>query len=333
LEILVTGAAGFIGSAVALCLKNNGHEVMGIDSFTPYYSGNLKLLRKSELIDSQGIKFAEIDLSNKIQVESLFAGNQFDTVIHLAAQPGVRVQRGNWYLYTRDNLEAFSNVLLASVKYQISNLLYASSSSVYGNAFETVFKEESTVTKPLSFYGATKLTNEILARACSADSGLKTRGLRFFTAYGPWGRPDMVYFRMVDSALSGSPFNFFGTGDVRRDFTYIDDVSSSVTSLSTDLSHRDVHFSDVVNIGGGKPISINECLKIVEEVTGLKVPFNRKDADPRDVELTNADFTYLNELTGSFPKTTAREGFTNFVAWASRPDIKPRLAQWVASVQ
>ena len=142
----------------------------------------------------------------------------------------------------------------------------------------------------------------------------------------------MVYFRMVHSALSGSPFNFFGTGEVRRDFTYIDDVTSSVSALVFDLSQRDSSFSDVVNIGGGKPISISGCLKIIEEIIGSSVPYNRRDADSRDVELTNADFTYLNEITGNFPKTSARQGFANFVSWATRPDIQSRLALWVNSV-
>ena len=143
----------------------------------------------------------------------------------------------------------------------------------------------------------------------------------------------MVYFRMINSALSGLPFNFFGTGDVQRDFTYIDDVSSSVSSLVLNLSLQESGFSDVVNIGGGKPISINECLNLIEEVSGLKVPYNRRDVDLRDVESTNADFTYLKQLTGDFPKTSAANGFANFVSWATRPDIQPRLASWVDSVQ
>jgi len=333
LRILVTGAAGFIGSAIAMNLQREGHEVTGIDSFSPYYSVDLKSLRKKELIDSQKVKFQMMDLSDKQKVEKLFSINRFDTVIHLAAQPGVRIRERNWDFYVRDNLEAFSNVLLAAVKHEVASLLYASSSSVYGNVTEESFNEKRTVTRPVSFYGATKLTNEILACTCSMNSGLRTRGLRFFTVYGPWGRPDMVYFRMVNSALSGSPFNFYGTGDVRRDFTFIDDVSSSVSALSTELSHRNMHFSDVVNIGGGKPISINECLGIIEEITGSSIPYERKEADPRDVELTYADFTYLNKLTGSFPKISARTGFTNFVSWATRPDIQSQLAQWVDSVQ
>lgn len=333
MRILVTGAAGFIGSAIALNLQREGHKVTGIDSFSPYYSADLKSLRKKELIDSQEVKFQIMDLSDKQEVEMLFSSGRFEAVIHLAAQPGVRLKASNWDFYVRDNLESFSNVLLASVRYEVESFLYASSSSVYGNATEESFNEGQTVTQPVSFYGATKLTNEILARACSANSGLRTRGLRFFTVYGPWGRPDMVYFRMVNSALNGLPFNFYGTGNVRRDFTYIDDVSSSVLALSADLSHRDMHFSDVVNIGGGKPISINECLEIIEEIIGASIPYQRKEADPRDVELTHADFSYLQELTGNFPKISARIGFTNFVSWATRPDIQSRLAQWVDSVQ
>lgn len=333
LKILVTGAAGFIGSAIALKLHKEGNDITGIDSFSPYYSTDLKLLRKHELIDSQEIKFEKLDLSEKELVNDFFSTNTFDTVIHLAAQPGVRLQTRNWNFYTRDNLEAFNNVLMATIKHEVSNLLYASSSGVYGNTPQTSFSEKNTVAQPISFYGATKLTNEILASASSRNSMLKTRGLRLFTVYGPWGRPDMVYFRMVYSALSGLPFDFFGTGDVRRDFTYIDDVSSSISALAHDLSQRDPSFADIVNIGGGKPISINECFKIIEEVIGCAIPFKRKNADPRDVELTNADFTYLDQITSDFPKTSARQGFTNFVSWATRPDIQSRLALWVNSVQ
>jgi UDP-glucuronate 4-epimerase len=332
-KILVTGAAGFIGSAIAHSLHVAGNDVTGLDSFSPYYSLNLKLFRKSELIESQRIKFDSLDLSEKAEVKKYFASNEFDAVIHLAAQPGVRLQTRNWDFYTRDNLEAFNNILMATLENKISNFLYASSSSVYGNSTQESFSEKSTNVQPVSFYGATKLSNEILASACSKNSELKTRGLRFFTVYGPWGRPDMVYFRMVYSALSGLPFNFYGTGDVRRDFTYIDDVVSSVSALTLDLSHRETGFSDVVNIGGGKPISINECLRIIEEAIGSQIPYNRKDADPRDVELTNADFSYLNQITGNFPKTSASQGFANFISWATRPDIKSRLAQWVNSVQ
>lgn len=332
MKILVTGAAGFIGSAITLNLHKEGHEVMGLDSFSSYYSTDLKLARKKELIESRKIRFERLDLSNKELVDNFFATESFSTVIHLAAQPGVRLQTSDWHFYTRDNLEAFNNVLMAMIKYKIPNLLYASSSSVYGNASQATFIEKSTIAQPVSFYGATKLTNEILAGACSKNSELKTRGLRFFTVYGPWGRPDMVYFRMINSALSGLPFNFFGTGDVQRDFTYIDDVSSSVSSLVLNLSLQESGFSDVVNIGGGKPISINECLNIIEEVSALKVPYNRREVDLRDVESTNADFTYLKQLTGDFPKTSAANGFANFVSWATRPEIQPRLASWVDSV-
>lgn len=176
MKILVTGAAGFLGSAIALNLRKNGYEVTGVDSFSPYYSKDLKLMRKRELIECHEINFEILDLSDKEKINSFFAANQFDTVVHLAAQPGVRLQTSNWSFYTRDNIEAFNNVMMTTIKYEVSNLLYASSSSVYGNASQESFSEKNTAVHPVSFYGATKLTNEILASAGAKNSGLKTRG-------------------------------------------------------------------------------------------------------------------------------------------------------------
>lgn len=187
-----------------------GHSVLGVDSLSPYYSVELKQLRKLALLDPMEVEFRELDLSDDIAVKQLFSQDRFDSVIHLAAQPGVRVPLDKWSWYKRDNVDAFSNLLLASVESEVDSFVYASSSSVYGNGHQgKPLIEKSTVPEPVSFYGATKLTNEILAQSCSKQTKIKTRGLRFFTAYGPWGRPDMVYFRMVSSALNQIPFNFW----------------------------------------------------------------------------------------------------------------------------
>ena len=219
MQILVTGAAGFIGSATAEALANSGIDVVAVDSFSPYYSIDLKEKRKEVLLTSNRIEFLEIDLSNPDSVSRLFEKRDFGSVIHLAAQAGVRLPLADWGNYTRDNLQGFSNVLTVASSRGVKNFIYASSSSIYGNSSEKQFNE-SIVPAPVSFYGATKRSNEVLAFATSAVTGIKTRGLRFFTIYGPWGRPDMVYFRMVASALSKNPFDFYGDGTIERDFTY-----------------------------------------------------------------------------------------------------------------
>jgi UDP-glucuronate 4-epimerase len=333
LRILITGAAGFIGSSVASSLRSQGHSVVGVDSLSPYYSVELKNFRKKVLLDSSGVEFRSLDLSDSALVDELFTENNFDSVIHLAAQPGVRVPFERWSWYKRDNVEGFSNILLAAAKSQVNNFLYASSSSVYGNGHQgQPLNEKKTAAVPVSFYGATKLANEVLAEACSRQTKMKTRGLRFFTVYGPWGRPDMVYFRMVSSALNKVPFNFFGEGNVSRDFTFIDDVTSAVSDLHEELNSQTSNFSDVVNVGGGRPISINNCLSILEELLDCEIPFKRVSADNRDVDSTNADFTYLKSLIGTFPTTRPKEGFERFVDWARNPQIKGNLEAWVKSV-
>jgi UDP-glucuronate 4-epimerase len=333
LRILVTGAVGFIGSSVASNLAQLGHSVLGVDNFSRYYSIELKNARKAALLDAYGVNLQNIDLSKPEALRSLFSKESFDVVLHLGAQAGVRVSVSNWDWYKRDNLDAFSNVLLSSVQHEVPNFIYASSSSVYGNGHNGApLHELKTKAHPISFYGATKLSNEILAEACSKQTGIRTRGLRFFTVYGPWGRPDMVYFRMVTGALVDEPFQFFGDGAVIRDFTFIDDVTSSVSDLMLELTNRDKGTSDIVNVGGGMPISINECLEIIEGILGFKVPFIRVKTDDRDVDSTNADFTYLESLIGNFPKTTAKEGLERFINWATLPDIRSNLSSWVKSV-
>lgn len=333
MRILVTGAAGFIGSSVASSLHKLGHSVLGVDSLSPYYSTNLKELRKSELLVSEGAYFKVIELSDDKAVQNLFEEEQFNAVVHLAAQPGVRIPIEKWSWYKRDNLDAFSSILLAASKNNVSDFLYASSSSVYGNGHDgRPLNEKSTIPRPVSFYGSTKLANEILAESCSRQVNMRTRGLRFFTVYGPWGRPDMVYFRMVSSALSQTPFNFYGKGNVSRDFTFIDDVTSSVVDLLSELSSHRKNFSDVVNVGGGKPISINDCLTIIEQLIECDVPFHRLSADHRDVDSTNADFAYLKSLIGSFPTTSANFGFGKFITWAKKPEIRKSLTSWIKSV-
>jgi UDP-glucuronate 4-epimerase len=253
-------------------------------------------------------------------------------VIHLAAQPGVRLQMQNWANYTKDNLTGFSNLLTVSAEKGVKDFLYASSSSIYGNSQQKYFKESDSTNKPVSFYGATKLANEILASSISRATGIKTRGLRFFTVYGPWGRPDMVYFRMVASAITGEPFEFFGDGQVQRDFTYISDVVKMTIDLSFELESRKPGFYDVVNIGGGQPKSINQILEIIQEISGVKIPFSRLDANSHDVLRTSADFSYLKSLIDVYPEVDTWTGMQEVYSWARRDEISEHLSDWVRSV-
>jgi UDP-glucuronate 4-epimerase len=255
LTVLVTGAAGFIGSAVANALRRSGLEILAVDNFTDYYARDLKELRVQQLLESNSVEFKYCDLSSDISVRDLFKSKKISKVFHLAAQPGVRISSRQTERYTQDNLVAFVNVLNQAKRFNVTDFLYASSSSVYGNSSEISFNERNSTPRPTSLYGATKLSNEIIASSASRETGIRTRGLRFFTVYGPWGRPDMVYFRIGASVLIGKEFTLNGDGSLLRDFTYIDDVVKSVLLLERQLRIEPIGFADVINIGGG--ISVN----------------------------------------------------------------------------
>lgn len=331
MQVLLTGAAGFIGSATALELAERGHRVVAVDNFSPYYSGSLKERRVQTLLQHPLIEFKRCEITDTYEIRKIFEQEEISSVFHLAAQAGVRVPLSHWRDYSRDNLDAFSNVLISAAEFGVSNFLYASSSSVYGNATQKSFSESEVTPSPLSFYGATKLANEIIASTTSKATGIKTRGLRFFTVYGPWGRPDMVYFRMIASAITREPFEFFGDGSIERDFTYIEDVASMNCELLDELHTHDKAFTDVVNIGGGKPRSINQILEIVEAVSGVAVPFNRRESNKSDVSRTNADFGYLESLIDQHPSIPAEMGLAMAFEWASRADIRTSLSEWVKS--
>lgn len=331
LRVLLTGAAGFIGSATTLKLAECGHRVLAVDNFSPYYSRSLKERRVKELLDHPLIEFRHCELTEVDELRRIFEQEVISSVFHLAAQAGVRVALSNWRDYCRDNLDAFSNTLISAAEFGVSDFLYASSSSIYGNAKQESFSEAEVSPAPLSFYGATKLANEIIANATSKATGIKTRGLRYFTVYGPWGRPDMVYFRMIASAITSEPFEFFGNGSIERDFTYISDVANMNCKLLEEIQMRERSFSDVVNIGGGKTRSMNQIMDIVKEVSGLEVPFIRREGNKSDVSRTNADFGYLESLIEQHPTISAEEGLQKAFEWASRVDVKGSLSDWVKS--
>lgn len=330
MKILVTGNAGFIGSALAEKLLLENHEVFGLDSVSNYYDVSLKKARLNKF-EVQKNFYGEIQdesFLNKVLDEV-----QPETVIHLAAQPGVRLPLSKVFNYIDSNLVGFSVLLTKVIMREIPNFLYASSSSVYGDSSTPPYSEKEIRIAPNSFYGVTKYANELLTPTLVQRSKTRARGLRFFTVYGPWGRPDMAYFRMVSNVLTGSPFKLFGDGNIKRDFTYIDDVIQAVGALHTELQTRDFGFNDIVNIGGGHPVSMLEVLHAISKIAGRKVEYHLSDPNLNDVALTISDPSYLYELTSYKPMTDISTGLKEFVNWGNESHIKPLLSQWVQSVE
>lgn len=332
MKFLVTGAAGFIGAHLSSQLAKMGNQVVAVDNFSSYYSTDLKKKRASSLLSNKRIGIFEFDIKDRTQVKNLFSKNEFDSVFHLAAQPGVRLLGSEFFKYVDDNLIAFENILSATVSSNTPNFLYASSSSVYGNSKLIPFSEKEKGLEPVSFYGATKLANEIFVSPAVRNSDTKARGMRFFTVYGPWGRPDMAYFRIIGSFLVGSPFTLFGDGNVIRDFTYISDVVDSIISLDRELNHRPPGFSDFVNIGGGNPSSLNGMIALINSQFEATTKFDHSKFNVNDVEGTHADTSYLYELTGNRPSTSLEEGLINTIEWAMTPTVQNNFHRWITSV-
>lgn len=331
MRFLVTGAAGFIGSNLSARLVRSGFEVLGVDNYSKYYSPDLKKHRVEELLNPLGILVEQIDLTEIKSIRSLVGSFHPEAIIHLAAQPGVRTPIGKSDQYIQSNLVAFSNVLQTSVEFGVPNFLYASSSSVYGNSSELPYKEENKAILPISIYGATKLANEILARVYVYGSNTKARGMRFFTVYGPWGRPDMAYFRIIDSALNGSAFKKFGNGEVKRDFTFVDDITRLIESLASELETREAGFADVVNIGGGDPHSLNDLVREVSSQINSEIIISETSLNPFDTTYTYADVSKLIKLTGQIPEISLERGISQTISWAQSPEIRTKLSSWVAS--
>lgn len=328
---IVTGSSGFIGAALTKKLLSAGWTIFGIDSHTDYYSVALKELRNEELQLCENFSFEQIDLADANALEESIKKFQPDTIFHLAAQAGVRIPVDGIHRYTESNLTGFSNVLQLSVKHSVPNFIYASSSSVYGDFAQLPYVESEQLLRPSSFYGATKLSNEILTRPLVSGSGTRARALRFFTVYGPMGRPDMAYFRIITSLIAGSKFELYGDGMVERDFTYIDDCVEMITRLESELTTREAGFADVVNVGGGHPVSIKELIRLTSEELGIQLEISQVASNPNDAARTMADPTYLQELVGVKPETSLKSGISQTIDWASR-SVKPsELLEWVNS--
>ena len=328
MKFLVTGAAGFIGFHTAKALLDRGDEVIGLDNMNAYYDVNLKEARLSQLAPREGFTFIKGDLANKATINRLFAEHEPERVIHLAAQAGVRYSLANPGEYVQSNLVGFLNILEACRHQKVEHLVYASSSSVYGGNTHTPYSVHDNVDHPLSFYGATKKSNELMAHCYAHLYQLPVTGLRFFTVYGPWGRPDMALFKFVRSILADEPIDVYNEGHHVRDFTYIDDivdgvlrVTDRVASPNPDWSgeHPDPGTSSapyrLYNIGNHNPVPLMEFICHIETALGCKAKKNFLPLQPGDVPATYADIDSLKADIGFEPKMPIEEGIHRFVAW------------------
>jgi UDP-glucuronate 4-epimerase len=327
MKILITGAAGFIGFHTAKKFLELGHEVVGIDNLNTYYDVNLKKSRLQQ-IQSKKFNFIESDFANNEMLEQIFAEHDFAKVIHLGAQAGVRHSLSHPRDYVHSNLVGFVNILEACRHAEISHLVYASSSSVYGMNKKIPFSESDSVDHPISLYAATKKANELLAHTYSHLYDLPTTGLRFFTVYGPWGRPDMAYFLFTKAILENKEINIYNNGIMERDFTYIDDVVNGMIKI-VDLppSRNSLDISDsklskdssapyrVLNIGNNKPEQLMHFIETIEECLGKKAKKKYLPMQPGDVIKTFADIDSLYNAVGYKPVTPIEVGIKNFVDW------------------
>lgn len=327
-KILITGAAGFIGFHLSKLLLDNDYEIIGIDNLNDYYDSKLKKDRLEILGKNNNFIFHKIDLKDKTEVDKIFESYKPDYVINLAAQAGVRYSLKNPYAYVDSNLIGFMNILEACRNYPVKHLIYASSSSVYGGNKVAPFSTSHNVDHPVSLYAATKKSNELMAHTYSHLYKIPTTGLRFFTVYGPWGRPDMAYFSFTKNIIEGKPIKVFNYGNMERDFTYIDDIVEGVYKLldvipkpnpDWDETKDDISTSfapyKIYNIGNNQPVQLMKFINILEEKIGKKAEKIYMDMQPGDVLRTYADVSDLEKDIGFKPSTSIEEGLEKFVAW------------------
>ena len=328
MKVLVTGVAGFIGFHTARALLDRGDEVVGLDNLDPYYDVNLKRARLALLSARNRFSFVEADVADQAAVAALFAEHKPERVIHLAAQAGVRHSLTHPRDYVRSNLDGFLNILEACRHNKVEHLVFASSSSVYGANTKAPFSVHDNVDHPVSFYGATKKANELMAHAYAHLYGLPVIGLRFFTVYGPWGRPDMALFIFTRKILAGEPIDVFNYGNNARDFTYIDDIVESIVRVSDRIPSPNPDWSGAApdpgtslapyrlyNIGNNNPVGVMEFIEAIEQAVGRKAEKSLLPPQPGDVPLTYADVADLEAEFGFKPVTPLAEGIGRFVAW------------------
>tara|TARA_B100000945_G_scaffold301632_1_gene284572 strand:- start:91 stop:1062 length:972 start_codon:yes stop_codon:yes gene_type:complete len=315
MQILVTGAAGFIGfHLVEKILQNKKDFVVGIDNLNSYYDVKLKKNRLSILKKYKNFRFKKIDINNYKKVEKIFKENKFKIVINLAAQAGVRYSIENPKNYFENNIRGFFNIIDLSRHNKIKHFLYASTSSVYGNQNKYPLKESFSTDGPLSFYAATKKCNEVIAHSYSNIYGIPSTGFRFFTVYGPYGRPDMALFKFVKAILQNKYIHLFNKGDHFRDFTYIDDIVMYIESLIKKPSKDAVPYK-IFNIGSDKPYSLTKFLSLIETSLNKKAKIKLVKAQLGDVHKTHASIDNLKKITGLFPKVKLKKGIKSFINW------------------
>jgi UDP-glucuronate 4-epimerase len=325
-RILVTGAAGFVGRAVCTQLLQDQFEVLGLDSFTDYYDVRLKEARLRDLEGKPGFSFARLDLADASATLAAFTAFRPEAVVHLAAQAGVRYSLENPSAYTASNIDGFLSVLEGCRAHSVKHLVYASSSSVYGGNIKVPFSETDSVNLPVSLYAATKRSNELMAQTYSHLFRIPASGLRFFTVYGPWGRPDMAYYKFTDAIYAGRPIDIYNHGRMERDFTYIDEVVEAIRRL---LVRPPVDKTDqmepgridpatphcIFNIGNHTPVQLERFVSVLEDVIGRKAQRRLKPMQPGDVERTYADVEALRQAVGFAPRTSIEDGLRAFVQW------------------
>ena len=327
MKFLVTGAAGFIGFHACKRLLQAGHEVVGLDNMNDYYDVNLKQARL-DLLQSPLFSFHKIDLADREGIAQLFAHEKFNRVIHLAAQAGVRYSLENPFAYVDSNLIGYLNILEGCRHNHVEHLLYASSSSVYGLNRKMPFSTDDSVDHPVSLYAATKKANELMAHTYSHLYGIPTTGLRFFTVYGPWGRPDMALFKFTKAMLEGKSIDVYNYGKMKRDFTYIDDIVEAIVRMQDIIPQPNPEWTvetgspadssapyRVYNIGNSSPVELMDYITALEEALGMVAEKNMMPIQPGDVLETSADTKPLYDMVGFRPQTTVSQGVKNFVDW------------------
>ena len=328
MKYLVTGAAGFIGFFVTQRLVEQGHSVIGVDNLNDYYDVSLKEARLAILNQLDGFAFKKLDLANREGIASLFAAERFDRVIHLAAQAGVRYSLENPMAYADSNLVGHLTILEGCRHYNIQHLVYASSSSVYGLNSKTPFATSDSVDHPVSLYAASKKANELMSHTYSHLYGVPTTGLRFFTVYGPWGRPDMALFKFTKAILEGGEIDIYNNGNLSRDFTYIDDIVEGIIRIQDVIPEGKHNWTSesgspadssapyaIYNIGNGNPVKLMDFISALESALGMEAKKNFMSMQLGDVYQTYADTKGLEAATGYKPSVSVTEGVSGFVEW------------------